>query len=430
MAQHRIDFLIENGIVPKIPTIRSSDFQKAMSDPFGYYLTRRLGLADPLRWSEALSQGSWFHSMFERVADFDSDPDNAELEWDSFVAHHRKTLKAACVEAGLGAEAVRKFLHNDELAQIKAGSCFAALMNYPVPGMNNQTLKEWLLDEDRWTCLGTEIEIASPQYLSGLALKNLMVARFDALMVQKTDKGHALWIVDPKTCSGSARDRLQTCPIEFQTCLYLTMAHRLVYHYNETDVLPHPTMVPVIEKLEALGVPRGTLYVAGMIHVAVRKCPLVFGMKDRPHEEYEHRLKTGPRRGQIEIRKKYLSDEPSPLLYGKRCHNWYFAEGEFTHLRDEHEQDPPVNMSIVYFDGSVVHQAMQMVVPIAELAQREPDPLCFMKNHKGVQDFSGNLTKFAPFYLTEYTEWPNLIASQGLVQRWRDEELMSELNDD
>lgn len=421
----RVQFLEDHGLKARIPTIRSSDFQRAMSDPFGYYLTRRLGLADPLRFSEALSEGSWFHSMFERVPDFAADEENAGLEWDSFVAHHRKTLREACAEAGLGQEATEKFIHQDHLAQVKASSCFSALMSYALPGMKGTTLKDWILDEGRWHLLGTEIEVADYKYQTdpGQAKPSLLVARFDSLMVQKTDRGHALWIVDPKTCSGSARERLQTCPIEFQTLLYMTLAARLARVYND-GVPPHPSMSGVLDRLEELGVPRGTLYVAGMIHVAVRKCPLVFGTKDRPHEEYEHRLKTGPRRGQIEIRRRYTGDEPLPHLYGERCRRWYFAEGEFTHMRDEHEEDPPVNLSIVYFDKETEARAMKLAAPIEKLAFLPPDPDLFIKNHKGVVDFSGKLTKLAPFYLTEYTEWPNLVASQGLVQRWRDEHLM------
>ena len=58
-------WLEAHGMVAEVPTIRSSDYESCLGNPFGYYLTRRLGLSDALRWSEALSRGSWFHKRFE-----------------------------------------------------------------------------------------------------------------------------------------------------------------------------------------------------------------------------------------------------------------------------------------------------------------------------------------------------------------------------
>ena len=55
------DWLESQGLVAKEPAIRSSDYETILSCPFQYYLSRRLGLVSALRWSAALSRGSWFH---------------------------------------------------------------------------------------------------------------------------------------------------------------------------------------------------------------------------------------------------------------------------------------------------------------------------------------------------------------------------------
>ena len=57
-------YLESEGLVPRIPSIRSSDYSSSLSDPFGYYLRRRLGLIPALSYSEALSRGSYFHTLF------------------------------------------------------------------------------------------------------------------------------------------------------------------------------------------------------------------------------------------------------------------------------------------------------------------------------------------------------------------------------
>ena len=51
-------YLEPEGLVARVPSIRSSDYGSALSDPFGYYLRRRLGLTPPLLYSEALARGS------------------------------------------------------------------------------------------------------------------------------------------------------------------------------------------------------------------------------------------------------------------------------------------------------------------------------------------------------------------------------------
>jgi hypothetical protein len=58
------DLLAQHGLVERRPPVRSSDF-RSLGSPFHYYLTRKLGLVPALRYSVALSQGTWFHAALE-----------------------------------------------------------------------------------------------------------------------------------------------------------------------------------------------------------------------------------------------------------------------------------------------------------------------------------------------------------------------------
>ena len=61
------DYLRHHGITDQPPTLRSSDYESCLSDPFRYYLTRRLGIYPALSWSKALNRGSWFHVMLALI---------------------------------------------------------------------------------------------------------------------------------------------------------------------------------------------------------------------------------------------------------------------------------------------------------------------------------------------------------------------------
>lgn len=83
----------------EVPPSRASDYSLCLSNPFQYYLTRRLGLVPMLSWSEALSAGTWMH---ERARYFFQSFPNGDLpaelntELQNQLDDRLTELRAAC----------------------------------------------------------------------------------------------------------------------------------------------------------------------------------------------------------------------------------------------------------------------------------------------------------------------------------------------
>ena len=64
MGESAYRFLRHHGCEAVVPHGRSSDYGLCRKNPRLYYIIRRLGLVNALRWAEALNRGSWFHVLF------------------------------------------------------------------------------------------------------------------------------------------------------------------------------------------------------------------------------------------------------------------------------------------------------------------------------------------------------------------------------
>jgi hypothetical protein len=387
------DWLESQGLVAKTPAIRSSDYESILSCPFQYYLSRRLGLVPALRWSAALSRGSWFHRRLELFQEPKATALNTMEGW---LDERVEELKEICEVRGIIGEAKQRVFDREKKDMLMALSWFEAMQEFQVPSKGSVVdylSKPW------FRILGKEVtaEYNHPEY-------GRLLAQYDILLYHEKQK--SLFIVDAKTCSGSTICRLQTCPIEFQTKHYL---HILNYLLSSGKLS------------EAYDLPPDTK-VGGMIHIAVQKPTIEFGMNDRDFEEKEHTLSRGPRKGQIELRKTY-SGEPRWENYRDRCKRWFLAKGEYEDKKPERNSDPPVNFSLTYASSSLdwegtcdYHGCLGV---IHKYSSCDPIPGIFPMSANHLRQF-GKLSPYSPFYLTRVSDWPTLLSMEGFAQHDRD----------
>ena len=389
-------YLESKGLVPIVPTIRSSDFESVCSCPFKYYLTRRLGLKDALRYSEAMSTGSWFHKRFEY---FELPPEQAELMMDQTLEKRCDELRQICKAKGIPPDPTYNILEREERDRQMAWAWFKALRHVNIPHLDCSVVD--YLNRPYWKILGHEIKGVYKE--DGLQL----VAQYDMLLYHKEQ--NAVWIVDLKTVGGDATERLQVCPIEFQTQHYCHVTRSLM----ENEVLQ-----------PALGVPSDAKF-GGFIHIAIRRPTIKFGLADRDFIDEEHTLKSGPRKGQIEIRRKY-SGEPRFSNYVDRCKRWYLGEGEFVNNEESRIENPVVNISTTYADGLLDEERFELYRVRLDLLKKyatiNPLPKNFPMSSASLRSW-GQINNYLPFYLTHPREWPDIIQQNRMVCDWRDKDM-------
>lgn len=146
-------------------------------------------------------------------------------------------------------------------------------------------------------------------------------------IVEDTRSGE-LWIFDPKTCSEAPLERASTCSFELQPKIYRLLA-RSVFKNRA---------------------------VVGVVHPIIQKPPIKFCREDRPFKWIEHTLTRGPRKGDIERRKEYLSDVPDFNCYLERVKRWYEGSGEYEMLKAQRQLagSPPILESWVRFNEPIL----------------------------------------------------------------------------
>lgn len=386
-----IPWLESHGLVAEKPPIRSSDYETCLGNPFSYYLHRRLGLCDALRWSEALSRGSWFHKRFEY---FELPDEQAATLLDQHLKERTEELTAICAEVGIQADERKNIIERETQDFQVTRAWYDAIKGAPMDWINQPHFRN----------LGTEIKAI---YHDKRFPETPLIAQFDALLYH--EEQNSLWVVDLKTCGESPTDRLQTCPIEYQTQHYIEIARLLVASGEMQEKFDLPQDVRV----------------AGMAHIGVQKPTINFGLNDRDYQEEEHTLKSGPRKGQIEIRRKYLG-EPRYENYVERCRRWYAGEGEYEHMKVDREENPPVNISYTYnhrHDPSDTNpEWFARTQMIYHYATAPAEPINFPRSASSLRSF-GKLSKMAPFYLTAPSQWPTIRQELKLITLRRDEEV-------
>jgi len=324
---------------------------------------------------------------------------------DKELSDRLEELKEICKSIGIKGESKDKVLDRERKDFMCASAWYDVAMDLQIP-QKIPTVNQFLT-QDHFQHLGSEVGIRLHMPLVSKTGKVSLTGMFDTLLYHKEQ--NKIFIVDAKTTAGSPEERLITCPLEFQTQHYM-MVLKLAL---EADLLQ-----PIYDLPQNVGV-------GGMIHIAVQKPTIEFGMKDRDCEEYEHELTRGPRKGQIEIRKNY-SGEPRFENYIRRCEDWYRGQGEYEHLAERWSMTPPINYSLTYGtllqDEDYLDEYYSRVRLISKYVNCKAIPKNFPRSASHLRQF-GRMSPFTPFYLTPPKEWPDIIQAESFMQVDRDEDV-------
>jgi len=390
-------FLDHEGLVAITPTIRSSDFETILLDPFSYYLHRRLGLVDGLRWSEALSRGSWFHRCFEHMdlpgGLFDKALEvNLEMRGDE--------LRMVADAVGVSPSSLQTILQLEKQDMLTARAWWEAFCTLEIP-RKGCTFPQYLL-RPQWQKLGHEVRAV---YTHEDYPRSPLVAQYDLLLYHRDQ--NTVWIVDAKTCGTSPTDRLLTASHEYQTLHYLFILQCLISEgtLQETFNLP------------------GDVRPGGMIHFALQKPTINYGIRDRDFTLKEHRIQRGPRAGQMEMKRVY-SGEPRLENYIARCQEWFRREGEYQHLMEKY--GPALNTSTtkaaILSDFVARTRYFETLQKVYEYATCLAYPKNFPASYKGLLAY-GKVNPMSRFYLLRPEEWPTVARELHLIKAWRDEDI-------
>lgn len=427
LADHdAVLFMEEAGFPPVTPCIRSSD-ESVFSDPFGYFLSRRLGLKPGLSYSKALAQGTATHAHFEGFNLSEAAITHAFLD-----AKDEATVEAK--ETYSPQETLLEYTDRltDDFALTKAwwdGACKVKTNKGTIPEFLGQPWWETLLVEE-------DLSVQMTQMFQTLAHCTI---RPDLLLYHKGQ--NSIWVVDLKTCSEPTGIRAKTCPIEFQTWHYPMVMEEFRLNGTLWEMFPKlPTGVKI----------------AGMIHILIQKPTIKFGSSDRPYywaaaskrsQKSGEAKRVGNQQWQVitdvddgspmvyenedtavtalqslilvKPKKIYMS-EPSPELYAKRCEEWYLAQGDMTHRE---YADLPVEISWttgIVEDPSCRRRYEEIVKGIEQYAIMPPHPDNFRMNGHHLRAW-GRLSPYTPFYTNPLWTWPEIITAKRFIVRHRDD---------
>lgn len=351
------------------PAVRSSQHGIALANPFQYYLQHRLCL----RPTE-----STFIDGFIKREEGASDPLLLGSVFHWCLEHLHEPNWAARAEDLATADSKKQDVR-------KAITMARAALQVPACG-HNMPLIEWL-NRDNITVLAKEYPLQWTDFVTGVPCYGII----DRLVLDK--RTGLVWIIDYKTTSLIPHQRATSCSYEFQTWHYL---HGL---YQELNTFQ--------EKYR----------IGGFQHIIVQKPGIKMGRDDRPYGTYQHTLKSGPRKGQVEIRREYLSDVPDPDLYFERVFNWYTGQGEYADraITNSDPQLAPILVATTRMEDlnrtpwQSEYQAIMKT--IVDLRSRPPAA----KHYPRVASrFTESV--WTPFYTQPENQWPEYMARAGLVQ--------------
>lgn len=401
-----VRWLESKGFRPRTPSIHSSDYELVLSDPFLYYLTRRLGLARALSWSKALNRGSWLHSRAHLLWKEDATTGTLPLEdaqrLRSLFNSRLEELKEISRSQGITGDPARSILDREQRDFLCAMGWFDAAKLVTVPhGYGNIPAA---LRAAHFKHLGSELEIT---YLDPSWPGTPLVVTIDDLLYHQSQD--TLWIVDWKSCDESPKIRLASCPLEHQTWLY-------------SYVLSEDLRDPASSLRTRFSLPASTKF-GGFIHVAVQKPTIDICSKDCNYTLTDFTPSRGKNKGITRQEKEHYG-EPRLENYIARCREWYLGEGEYANLAAERADDPPVNFSFTHAlllsDPDFLDRFRARMNLIHQYATCRPWPSNFPENPSSIRPY-GTLSNFAPFYLSSIAHWPEVVQRNGFIISHRDD---------
>jgi len=385
------DYLAAHSLIAKVPNIRSSD---SFTNPFQYYLSRRLGLRPAYTYYQPFSVGDWAHKYLQFYYEDDTDA--------RFYAELRKfqsSLRDLASQPQLRWSADRL---DTEIQKVQDDAEYARAIF--LTGIDIQldstgrTIRSAVLDHPRLRCLGQELILRVPYG------KTELVAQYDLLMYDEDN--HTLRVPDLKTTITPPKVRADQCPIEFQTRHYLYILNRMLPNLIQRFNLD----------------PRTT--VGSMDHLIVQKPNLKIHDKDIPRRAYEHTLQRGPRAGQTEIRYEKLADTPDPELFRARVRDKMLGTGEYEHEGPYRQDEPMADISYTHFDRLPQgdwDEYQKILADIYSLATRDPYPENFPRNARSMVD-RRQPTPYALFYRHPVQAWPRIAREMNMIVDFREPE--------
>jgi len=399
--QDAAQWLQAYGIVPKVPTIRSSDAAMLQSEPFTYYLNRILGISDPLDSSVATRVGTWTHKCLELA--MLGIPADAEA---SFVQalKERQELIATCLAArGVLPAGIAERQDAEMQEAMSAKAYFEAATKIKIP---NTFLRDGFLswvNSPGFLPLAVEKRLVWTTQLKNAPVPHLVnVIQPDILLFSKATD--TIWGFDFKSTSVSPTKRLSCCPFEFQAQHNLAgLAANLPWLIEHFELSPNTR-------------------VGGFYHLALQKPAIFFGPGDRDSTIEHKTISRGPRKGQVDIVKHYTG-EPVHANFINRCIDWMQGTGDYLDKADLRRVEPVINASIIRYEDFLYSEYMQRYWELANAACREHIPANYPRTEQGILSKYGTLTTYAPFYHAPIHEWPELIEQKGLQLKRRDDDL-------
>lgn len=398
------DFLALNGLVERRPPVRSSDF-RMLGSPFHYYITRKLGLVPALRYSTALSQGTWFHTALEILMKVGLTGDEHHAKYQAVLEARMEEIREVCRTLAMGDQRTREILATEEQDATCAWVWATTAKDLPISGSlsSGRTLYEFLRDPN-FVPICQECKLQVAIELDDKRMEPVpCVMQPDMLLYHQAQ--NSLWIVDYKTTSISPRMRAASCPIEPQTQHYMTILNTMIQKGTLQASFDLPSDVSV----------------GGMLHAIVRKPTISFGQADRDYTLDETPFKSGPRKGQPRNEKIYIG-EPRLENYLDRCRQWYKGEKDYIHLSGDRIADPVIDLSFTsgtaLMDAQWTRQYMARLAAVNKwrIAALEPYEYPWPTEVHG----SGTLDTYAPFVLRPVTEWPDIVMQEGFLVSDRD----------
>lgn len=415
----------------RVPPLRSSDISLANTNPFLYYLIRRLGIHNPLRQSDALDAGTWFH---EAAALIDS-PDavsKAQERLSDKCETIRRTLQS---DFNLNPDAAQAFADTHYKSGIYGIGIFAAMLRWRQPpsatGRKRDLSDGVAAYLSRYETISIETPYESPANYDAFGTKTFAsaVCRPDRL-VRNPSTG-AVWIVDYKTTADSPSDRIAYCPLEPATSFYI----RLIDSIDSTgsaDLGPNS-------------------YLAGMMHIVIQKptirpsrddCPFHYTSEGKRTKRYGEAHETKDGKWHISIHdtdtgevfadctlpthgaaltylheatgkqpsKVYMDETPRLDAYAHRTEQWW---------RDNCDEDP---IDISYTTKEEVLSEPfrssydRLHKNLAHYATCDPDPTNFPMTDEGIKR-----SVYRDFFLAHPSQWSRIMSDHNLTQGWRED---------